>query len=141
MIANGIAIIKQYDNKETGIFNGIIGFFCLIGNIILMLNAKESRDYVAIAQSMLFTFTYIFLFSSKIFHCQENCLVGTACLFFLMAYSMRTMIVQIFEWSHYGYYGLCCGFYSSVHFHLIKHLNTSERLPYSSVSSLARSLD
>lgn len=67
LIANGIAIIKQYDNKETGIFNGIIGFFCLNSNIMLMLNAKESGDYVIIAQSMLFTFTYIYLFFVKIF--------------------------------------------------------------------------
>ncbi|MEY1032583.1 AmiS/UreI family transporter [Providencia stuartii] len=29
LIINGISIIKGYDNKETGIFNGIIGFFCL----------------------------------------------------------------------------------------------------------------
>lgn len=80
LIANGIAIIKQYDNKETGIFNGIIGFFCLIGNIILMLNAKESGDYVAIAQSMLFTFTYIFLFFVKNFSLSGK-LFGWYCLF------------------------------------------------------------
>ncbi|WP_368877211.1 AmiS/UreI family transporter [Providencia vermicola] len=77
---NGIAIIKGYDDKETGIFNGIIGCFCLIGNIILMINAKESIAYTAIAQSMLFTFTYLFLSFLKIYSLSGK-LFGWYCLF------------------------------------------------------------
>ncbi|ENG7679438.1 MULTISPECIES: AmiS/UreI family transporter [Providencia] len=80
LIINGISIIKGYDNKETGIFNGIIGFFCLIGNIVLMVNAKENTAYLAIAQSMLFTFTYIFLSFIKIYSLSGK-LFGWYCLF------------------------------------------------------------
>lgn len=80
LIVNGISIIKGYDDKETGIFNGIIGFFCLIGNIVLMLHAKGHADYIEIAQSMLFTFTYLFLSLVKIYSLSGK-LFGWYCLF------------------------------------------------------------
>ncbi|ENV15313.1 AmiS/UreI family transporter [Acinetobacter guillouiae] len=80
LLVNGMGLNGRMDSRESAPFNLLIGLLVFVINCIALYRSTVSIDYLGVAASLLFTFTYLYLAIVQWFHLKGIGL-GWYCLF------------------------------------------------------------